>query len=163
ELDDESGALRVLRVDEDLPARTLDDAAAHRETEAGAGTDVLRRHERIEDAGRELFRDAGAIVLDLEPHGGAVLLLRAKDDRPLTLERGAGVASQMATPLRESLRAQRQGEPWLALDAHRNRLEVLLRAHQVQRVIHAPRDRCDERPRGGGARLGARVVEQITD
>src|SRR5919109_1506501 len=66
QLEVEDGAARWRPAIPHLPAHRIDDAVAHRQPEAGALPDRLRREERLKQLGFVIRRDAGTGVLDLE-------------------------------------------------------------------------------------------------
>jgi hypothetical protein len=72
----------------DAPAVRGDDAVGDREAEAGAGPDLLRREERLEDAAEALGRDPGPVVPDGDAGIGALPAVRTQMFPP------AGAASQ---------------------------------------------------------------------
>src|SRR5436189_2950431 len=96
QLDQEVRTAATARLDADVPAVLLDDAVGDRQPEAGAGPDLLRREERVEDPLLELLRNSGAGVreTDPDPVGGGVG--RDADRLPARLgECVAGVGEQV--------------------------------------------------------------------
>src|SRR5439155_23873418 len=56
------------RLEAEPPSVLLHDRVRHRQAEAGALSDFLRREKRIEDLRLQILRNAGTVVVDLEDY-----------------------------------------------------------------------------------------------
>ena len=73
ELDHDLGALATLAVYGDATSKSLDDVAGDRETESGPLR--LRREERLEDVRKDVGRNPGAVVANLDAMGSPEIVV----------------------------------------------------------------------------------------